>query len=229
MKKQLLLPAALCLSLTIFGQKVHQLTSPSGNIRISLELTDQIRYDVAQGNQTLMDSCVIGLETANRQLGIHPKLDKAVRQSVNEELTPVVPLKFSTVTNRYNRLLLKFKGDYSVEFRAFDDGFAYRFLTDLKGEQEIINEILRLNLVDGCLLHLQQPDGFKTSYEEEYRHQTCSEWKNSNRMALLPLLASTPEGDKILMSETNLTDYPAMFLKNDGQGGIASNLPPSAS
>ena len=81
MKKQLLLPAALCLSLTIFGQKVHQLTSPSGNIRISLELTDQIRYDVAQGNQTLMDSCVIGLETANRQLGIHPKLDKAVRQA----------------------------------------------------------------------------------------------------------------------------------------------------
>lgn len=41
-------------------------------------------------------------------------------------------------------------------------------------------------------------------------------------MALLPLLASTPKGDKILMSETNLTDYPAMFLKNDGQGGITA-------
>ena len=81
-----------------------------------------------------------------------------------------------------------------------------------------------LNLVDGCLLHLQQPDGFKTSYEEEYRHQTCSEWKNSNRMALLPLLASTPEGDKILMSETNLTDYPAMFLKTTDK----AVLPPSS-
>lgn len=133
-----------------------------------------------------MDNCVIGLETANHQLGIHPKLNKVVRQNVNEELTPIVPLKFSTITNRYNQLLLKFKGGYSVEFRAFDDGFAYRFLTDLKGEQEIMNEILRLNFVDDCLLHLQQPDGFKTSYEEEYRHQTSSEWKNSNRMALLP-------------------------------------------
>ena len=225
MKKQFLLSAVLCLSLTAFGQKVHQLASPSGNIRISVELTDQIQYDVTQGNQTLMDNCVIGLETTNHQLGIHPKLNKVVRQNVNEELTPIVPLKFSTITNRYNQLLLKFKGGYSVEFRAFDDGFAYRFLTDLKGEQEIMNEILRLNFVDDCLLHLQQPDGFKTSYEEEYRHQTSSEWKNSNRMALLPLLASTPKGDKILMSETNLTDYPAMFLKNDGQGGITAVFP----
>ena len=225
MKKQFLLSAVLCLSLTAFGQKVHQLASPSGNIRISVELTDQIQYDVTQGNQTLMDNCVIGLETANHQLGIHPKLNKVVRQNVNEELTPIVPLKFSTITNRYNQLLLKFKGGYSVEFRAFDDGFAYRFLTDLKGEQEIMNEILRLDFVDDCLLHLQQPDGFKTSYEEEYRHQTSSEWKNSNRMALLPLLASTPKGDKILMSETNLTDYPAMFLKNDGQGGITAVFP----
>ena len=225
MKKQFLLSAVLCLSLTAFGQKVHQLASPSGNIRISVELADQIQYDVTQGNQTLMDNCVIGLETANHQLGIHPKLNKVVRQNVNEELTPIVPLKFSTITNRYNQLLLKFKGGYSVEFRAFDDGFAYRFLTDLKGEQEIMNEILRLDFVDDCLLHLQQPDGFKTSYEEEYRHQTSSEWKNSNRMALLPLLASTPKGDKILMSETNLTDYPAMFLKNDGQGGITAVFP----
>ena len=225
MKKQFLLSAVLCLSLTAFGQKVHQLASPSGNIRISVELTDQIQYDVTQGNQTLMDNCVIGLETTNHQLGIHPKLNKVVRQNVNEELTPIVPLKFSTITNRYNQLLLKCKGGYSVEFRAFDDGFAYRFLTDLKGEQEIMNEILRLNFVDDCLLHLQQPDGFKTSYEEEYRHQTSSEWKNSNRMALLPLLASTPKGDKILMSETNLTDYPAMFLKNDGQGGITAVFP----
>ena len=50
MKKQFLLSAVLCLSLTAFGQKVHQLASPSGNIRISVELTDQIQYDVTQGN-----------------------------------------------------------------------------------------------------------------------------------------------------------------------------------
>jgi hypothetical protein len=28
------------------------------------------------------------------------------------------------------------------------------------------------------LLHVQQPGGFKTAYEEEYRHIQSNEWKN---------------------------------------------------
>lgn len=225
MKKQFLFSAILTLSLTAFGQEMHQLTSPNGNIRISVELAEQIRYDVSLGKQTLMNDCVLGMETANGQIGVNPKLSKVMRQSVDEKLTPVIPLKFSTVANRYNQLLLKFKGNYSVEFRAFDDGFAYRFLTNLKDEQEIINETFKLNLPDNSLLHMQQPGGFKTAYEEEYCHQTSGEWKASNRMALLPLLADTRQGAKILICETDLTDYPAMFLKTDGQGGISATFP----
>lgn len=225
MKKQILLSAILCLSLTTFGQKVHQLTSPDGNIRISIELTDQIQYNVIHENQKIINDCTIGLETANQQLGSHPQLNKAMHKNVNEILSPIVPIKFSTITNSYNQLVLKFKGGYSVEFRAFDDGYAYRFITELKGIQEIKNEILRFNLKDSSLLHLQHPNGFKTSYEEEYCHKTNKEWTKNDRMALLPLLACTPTGNKILMSETNLTDYPAMFLKKDEQGYITSVFP----
>lgn len=122
MKKQILLSAILCLSLTTFGQKVHQLTSPDGNIRISIELTDQIQYNVIHENQKIINDCTIGLETANQQLGSHPQLNKAMHKNVNEILSPIVPIKFSTITNSYNQLVLKFKGGYSVEFRAFDDG-----------------------------------------------------------------------------------------------------------
>lgn len=225
MKKQFLLLAAFCLSLASFGQKSHQLTSPNGNLCIEVELTDKIQYGVTQGKQTLLNHCTLGLETTHQKLGTNPKLIKAVRHSVNETLTPIVPLKFSSVNNRYNQLLLKFKGGYSVEFRAFDDGFAYRFLTDLKGEQEIMNETFYLNLAESCLLHMQQPGGFKTAYEEEYLHRTNSEWKADNRMALLPLLVDNLKGSKILISETALEDYPAMFLKSDGKGGISSLFP----
>lgn len=226
MKKQLLLAAAFCFSLAVFGQETHRLASPDGNIHLSVELTDRIQYSVALGGQTLMDNCTLGLETVDRQLGVNPKLNKAVRQSINEELTPTVPLKYSTVTNRYNRLLLNFKGGYSVEFRVFDDGFAYRFLTDLKGEQKIRNEFFNLNLPEESLFHMQQSGSFKTAYEEEYSHQTVSEWKAANRKALLPLLADTRRGAKILICETGLADYPAMFLDADGRGGIKGIFPP---
>ncbi len=41
--------------------------------------------------------------------------------SVEESLTPVVALKYSTISNNYNQLLLKFKGNYSTEFRTFNE------------------------------------------------------------------------------------------------------------
>lgn len=79
---------------------------------------------------------------------------------------------------------MKFKGDYSVEFRAFDDGIAYRFITNKKGMIEVGNEIFQVNFPENYLLHMQQPGGFKTAYEEEYRHVQSQEWKATGSMAL---------------------------------------------
>ncbi|EJX01083.1 alpha-glucosidase [gut metagenome] len=226
MKKRLFLLAAICLSISAFGQKIQELTSPNGNLRISVELSNQIQYKVTWNDRTLMNHCAIGLETAQQSLGQNPRLHKAIHNSVTEKTTPVVPLKFSSIDNCYNQLLLKFKGGYAVEFRAFNNGFAYRFLTQLKGEQEIIHENLQLNLADHYTLHLQQPRGFKTAYEEEYKHLNRSEWKKSDRMALLPLLICLDNGPKILFSETNLQDYPALFLKKGTEEDLCSVFPP---
>ena len=38
----------------------------------------------------------------------------------------------SSFTARYNSLTLSIKGDYAIEARAYDDGVAYRFVTDFK-------------------------------------------------------------------------------------------------
>lgn len=80
---------------------------------------------------------------------------------MNESLKPVVPFKFSTITNHYNQLLLNFRGNYSVEFRVFDDGIAYRFITDKKGEVEVTNELFQVSLPEEYLLHVQQSDGLR--------------------------------------------------------------------
>ncbi|MFH6999336.1 glycoside hydrolase family 97 N-terminal domain-containing protein [Flavobacterium sp. FlaQc-57] len=40
---------------------------------------------------------------------------------------------------------MNFKGNYSVEFRAFDEGIAYRFITAKKEEIEVINEDFSVN------------------------------------------------------------------------------------
>jgi len=58
------------------------------------------------------------------------------------------------------------------------------------------------------MAHMQQPGGFKTAYEEPYSHVEISAWKSDDRMAVLPLLIDTKKGVKILLSESDLSDYP---------------------
>lgn len=225
MKKRLFLLLCLCASLHIYGQKVQKLQSPNGNLRVSIEISDKIGYDVICRSDTLLKQCSLQMELNDQQLGRNPKLKKVIRRSVEDVITPVVALKYSTISNEYNQLLLKFRGDYEVEFRAFNDGIAYRFITDKKGMIEVDSETFQVNFPENYLLHMQQPRGFRTAYEEEYRHIQSQEWKLSDPMALLPVLIDTHKGHKILISESGLTDYPALFFKSTGSNGMSSIFP----
>ncbi len=225
MKKHLFLLLCLYTSLHAYGQKAYKLQSPDGNIQVSVSISDKIYYDVTYQQDTLLKQCNLQMELSNQKLGDAPKLAGVNKKNIDESLKPIVPLKYSTVANKYNQLLMKFKGDYSVEFRAFNDGIAYRFITNKKGMVEVNNETFQVNFPDSYLLHVQQPGGFKTAYEEEYKHIESKDWKTSDQMALLPILIDTHKDYKILISESDLTDYPALFLKSNGNNGMFSVFP----
>jgi alpha-glucosidase len=202
-------------------QKNFEVTSPNGELKVSINLGDKIYYSILAGNEELASKNHLGLILKDETLGLNPKLSGSKTGKVNEVIKPAIPLKFSTVANSYNYLLLNFKGNYSVEFRAFDEGIAYRFITAKKGEIEVINEDFSVNFPTDYLLHLQQAGGFKTSYEEEYSHLNASDWKSSDKMSTLPILADSKKQYKILISESDLSDYPGMFLKGTGSGAVA--------
>ena len=95
----------------------------------------------------------------------------------------------------------------------------------MKGDVEVLGEEFAINFPADYLLHLQQPGGFKTAYEESYTHIQSNAWKPEDRMAVLPALIDTRKDYKILISESDLTDYPCMFLKGAGANGMVSTFP----
>lgn len=201
-----------------FGQKKQELTSPDGNIRVSINVKGELSYDIAYQEEILLENCQLGMQVNGKQLGSNPKLKDAKRNIIKDIINPVIPFKFSTIKNEYNQLLLKFSGNYSVEFCAYNDGVAYRFITNTKGDVEVKNEIFTMNFPDEYLLHVQQTGRFKTSYEESYKHMKSSEWKEDDKIATMPVLIDTRKDYKILISESSLTDYPATFFKSTGNG-----------
>lgn len=226
--KKIVLSFLFCIAfLSICAQKQIELTSPNGEIKVKLNVGDKIYYSILYDNETLLKDNYLILSLKNTTLGENPKLVNQKQLKVSENLTPVVPLKYSTVKNEYTQLTLNFKGNYSVEFRAFNDGIAYRFTTNMKEKNdiEVMNEEFAVNFPSDYLLHLQQPGGFKTAYEEAYTHIESQDWKAEDKMSTLPILIDTKKKYKILISETNVSDYPCMFLKGNNKNGIVSAFP----
>lgn len=224
MKPNYLMIFLLC---AIFGgaqaQNNAALVSPDGHIKIAIAITDKIRYSVSCNSDPLMVNNSLALMLKNENLAMAPQLISSKTSSVTTAIKPYVALKYATVQSRYNQLLLTFKGGYAVEFRAFDNGLAYRFITSKKGNIEVLDEEVGLNFPSAYDLHVQQPAGFKTSYEENYSTVSSAGW--DTKMSTLPLLIDTKKQYKILVSESDLSDYPCLFLKGNGQNAVRSTFP----
>lgn len=205
--------------------KEIEVKSPGGELKVSLDIQDKIAYSVSYGNDLILKDCYLNLQLAGETLGRHPKLRHARRSVIDENVRREIPFKNAVVKNRCNVLRLDFAGNYAVEFRVFDTGVAYRFLTEKKGETTVTGEDFVIGFPAPYRAHLSQPDGFKTSYEYPYTHVNTTEYKATDRMSYLPVLLETDKRYKIFISEADLYDYPCMFLKSTGANGLQSLFP----
>ena len=205
--------------------KVIDVKSPNGELNLSVDVKDKIYYSVSYGNDLLLKDCYLNLQLENETLGNNPKLRSTKKGVIDESVKREIPLKNAVVKNHCNTLRMNFAGNYAVEFRVFDNGVAYRFITDKKGDNIVMGEDFVLNFPTNYKAHLSQPNGFKTSYEYPYTHVNTEEYKATDRMSYLPILLETDKPYKILISEADLHDYPCMFLKSTGQNGMQSLFP----
>ena len=105
----------------------YEVLSPDGKLKVALMVSDVLGMEVSYDGQQLFGASNMGL--CLQQKPFKPVVSSVKYSSANETITPVVPFKFSTIKNHYNALRLNLKGGLAVEFRAYDDGMAYRFIT----------------------------------------------------------------------------------------------------
>ena len=226
MKQRILFLTFLAVaSLSVSAQKRISASSPDGQTTVCVTLSDRIYYDVQSHGETVLQQCHVGMTLSDRVLGEKPSLKGKQVKAVRETITPIHPLKFSQVDNNYTLLTLRFAGNYSVEWRVYDDGVAYRFVTRLPGMVDVMSEDATWQLAQAAPIVMQQPGGFKTSNEEAYTTVRSDEWKPEDRMAELPILV-LGEKQKMLFSEFDLFDYPGLFLKSQGNNTFAGIQPP---
>ena len=128
----------------------------------------------------------------------------------------------------YSTLTADF-GDYKVELRAYDDGVAYRFISDVRGEYNVIDELAEFAFAGEDMAWMPyvnyRPDAttdyatqFYTSFENTYDYVALKDidWR---RLMFTPAVVER-NGLRLCIVESNLEDYPGMFLSNRNQDGI---------
>jgi alpha-glucosidase len=212
-----ILLAALTAAAAFSAPKTTKFHSPDGRISVELATgSDQVSYTVLKDGKAVYEVRDIRLVT-----GTETFPDGSVKvgktKFMMDRIQPVVPLKFSTITAEYNETELSLGKGVSMLLRVMDNCVAYRFVMDRKGDVEVFDDHFLLIPADGFTANYQTARSFNTSSEEPYRSGTLAEWGASDRkLATSPLLLSGPDDAQLLIGESDLDDYPHLFLTTDG-------------
>lgn len=224
MKNALLLTLALACAPQAFAAR-HEVASPDGDLVLALEaaagLAVSIRY---KGKEALAPSAIALSVEGRETFGRRPKLLSAVESSRDAVEKPVIRRKFASIPDRYNALTLSFEGGYAVELRAYDDGVAYRFATELGGEIEVRSETMELRFPEGSSSYFPEEESMISHNERLYPNVDLAEI-GADRFCSLPVMVDTPQVARIVFTEADLFDYPAMYLKGGDGASLNATFP----
>ncbi len=221
MKKLLLLTLALAGTFAAQAQKTYTLKSPGGRLQTTVTVGEALTCDISLDGRTVMSPSPLALTLDNGMTwGTKPRVEKVTRTSVDQTIASPF-YRASAVRDRYNALTLRMNGDWSVEFRAYDDGVAYRFVSRAKKPFAITDELADYRFpADFAVVvpYVRDHAGnfdrqFRNSFENTYTETTLSKL-DPGRMIFLPAVVDAGEGVKICFTESDLNDYPGLYLWN---------------
>lgn len=220
MNKNLLTTTLIMLLALFCYSKEYKLSSPKGEINVTVSVSNNITYSVTYKGKNVLLPSVISMQLDNNiAWGIDPKVVKNETGIKLETIFPVVPRKFNKIESTYNYLRLKFKGDYQLELRAYNDGVAYRWETDLKKEFKIISEDANFNFTEGDQIYFPEEESIYSHQERQYKYLKISEIEKG-RFCSTGALADLQNGIKVYISESDLFSYPGMFLEKSTANGF---------
>jgi len=215
------------------AQKTQSVSSPDGKIQTTISIGDKITYTVTSNNQTVIASSPISMTLNSGEVwGKNAKLDKSTKRIINQKITSPF-YKRAQITDNCNELTLRFKKDWAIKFRVYNDGVAYRFISYRKMPFTVQNEEVKYNFANDCpaTVPYVRLDGvsnykdfekqFHNSFENTYTTDNLSKL-DSNRLMFLPLVVEAGDGIKVCITEADLESYPGLYL-NKAQDGNSLN------
>jgi alpha-glucosidase len=208
------------------AQSSYDLRSPNNRIEVRIRTANGIRYDVLLGGRAILQDCTLSIDVDHKKLGAEAKVLKHKESSQDRVLEPVVRQKFAKIRENYKELHLDLDGGYGVTFRAYNEGAAYRLETSLpQAEVKIYGEEMNLNFPSNYVVYYPEEESFFSHNERKYlpRHLAAID---PAFIATLPAVVDVENGAKVAIAESDVEEYPGLWLRGTSGNGLAATFPP---
>lgn len=226
---------------SLLNAKDYALSSPDGKLKMTLQVKEDLSLSIQHENDEVVQSVKLAMRLAvpNKKgkidtvvWGQASQVSKARLSSKNEQIHAPV-YKREKVLNQYNELEIRFKQNYSLQLRAYNDGGAYRFVGGLDSELTVLEELAEFNFGRDYSSIMAFSNSKKTaiedqyfcSFENTYNREVLTKQKAA-RLAFLPVMIELDKGKKLNITEVNLEDYPGMFLRPQNQSMLKAVMAP---
>lgn len=208
--------------------KEYWVMSPDNMLRFKIAVDDSITYSVLLKNETVIAPSTISMVLENQILG-RSSIIKQVREKTSRSRLKTEYGRTSLLDNNFSELVIEFLNNYSLVFRAYNDGLAYRFITNIKDSVTVVSEKADFNIIGNPAVIFPETDTF-TSWEVPYKKYASADLIQEGKKAITPALFDHPKsGIKVIVAESDLFDYPGMYLQKQHNKftGAWANYPSS--
>ena len=231
--KVLFLLFLVLMGTNLTAQEKYTLKSPDGKITVTINTGERLSYAVTHENTVVLAESPIAMTLDNgKVLGVPAKVSDTQNKNINQTIDAYF-YKRNKIKDFYNELTISFKGNYSVSFRAYNDGVAYRFGCGISKPYHVVSETADFNFDEDYTawvpyVNARKGEGdfiqqqFFTSFENTYTVTPLSKME-SERLVFLPALVELKDGKKAVITEADLEDFPGLLLRNEhGQTGFTA-------
>ena len=220
----------LC-SLVTQAQKQYKLASPDGKLQTTVTTGEQLTYDITLNGQQVLSPSPLSMTLDNGEVwGDNDKPSKVSRKSVNEKVASPF-YRATELENNYNEMTLQFKGNWSLVFRAYNDGIAYRFVNKNKKPFNVVNELVDYHFPNDALASVpyvkkrKNQNKYGNSFENYYANEPLSKI-DQEKLVFLPVVVSLDNNVKVCITEVDLENYPGLFVTGQGNQQLLGEFAP---
>ena len=194
------------------------LTSPDG--RVVADIAKDMSYSVSINSYDILDGMA-----AIQPSGNHGKFSLSAPKKGSVARMVASPFyRNDSIFDNYNELTFKAAKDWKLQFRAYNDGVAYRWIYTGRKPVEVVNEAVDFNFAGNprCFVPFVRTDKtddfesqFFNSFENVYTEAPLDRL-DPRRLAFLPLYVESGDSVKVVITESDVRSYPGLFLNHSG-------------